>query len=585
MKPRYLPIICVAALLMMSVGAGSARTGGAKPRGHIFILMVWDGLRPDLVDEAATPRLAAMLREGTNFAHHHSAFPTVTTVNGGVLATGAPPGTTGILGNSMYFAPALAGIDASAAANFAAPLELEHTPVLEMLNGPRFFAGKLLGASSVAQEIERVGGYVAIVGKQGPTFLFDDRALDPAAHPDPAKFMFVAGDQVGDLTLGDTAAVAVRDTFYIRLVIDRALPAAKIAAASGRPALIVVWQHNPDATQHMAGLGTQPALDALRNCDANLGLLRDAIARTAIANDTNLMVVSDHGFATIREAVAVGDLLVTAGLKKAPDSDDVVIARNGGNDLVYVSPRAFADDEARRAILARIVDFAAAQDWSGPLFTHAGPPAGSSAGDTNLGWIPGTFSQDLIGIHHPARSPDLVVTFRELSDVDNRDLTGPSKRAFALGLGGQRPVENRSMPLLHPIAGVMYADNAGNRFTTGMGMHGAAGTREVHNFCAARGPAFKRGFVDSDPSGNIDVAPTIRTILGLPPTPEATGRVLDEALAGASIGEARPRESTATSYLVIQGGSIVTRLKFTHFASHDYLDDSSVTHNPIGPPQ
>ena len=86
------------------------------------------------------------------------------------------------------------------------------------------------------------------------------------------------------------------------------------------------------------------------------------------------------------------------------------------------------------------------------------------------------------------RGPDLVISFREISDADNRGLTGPQNPAFIIGEGGQRSTQNRSSLLIHPVKGVMYADvSATSGFTTGMGMHGAAGEREIHNFCAATG--------------------------------------------------------------------------------------------------
>ena len=65
-------------------------------RGRIVILMVWDGLRPDLVTERDTPNLFRMAREGVRFARHHSIFPTLTMVNATALATGAPPGVNGL---------------------------------------------------------------------------------------------------------------------------------------------------------------------------------------------------------------------------------------------------------------------------------------------------------------------------------------------------------------------------------------------------------------------------------------------------------------------------------------------------------
>src|SRR5207244_8785365 len=98
---------------------------------------------------------------------------------------------------------------------------------------------------------------------------------------------------------------------------------------------------------------------------------------------------------------------------------------------------------------------------------------------------------------------DLIISFRELADVDNRGLTGPANPAVALGTHGQVAGRNVSFRLVRPVAGVVYAD--ARSFSTGLGMHGAAGTRELHSFCAAAGPDFRRHFIDSDPTGNADV--------------------------------------------------------------------------------
>ena len=43
------------------------------------------------------------------------------------------------------------------------------------LNGSDEFKGRLIGLDTIAQEVEREGGYVAVIGKQGPTSVFDNR--------------------------------------------------------------------------------------------------------------------------------------------------------------------------------------------------------------------------------------------------------------------------------------------------------------------------------------------------------------------------------------------------------------------------
>ena len=110
------------------------------------------------------------------------------------------------------------------------------------------------------------------------------------------------------------------------------------------------------------------------------------------------------------------------------------------------------------------------------------------------GWIEGTFSLDTVAMierNNYFDAPDLVVSFRELPDADNRGLTGPSEPAYVLGMDGNQSgnTGNKSDPLVTPVKGIMYADTGGwGGYTTGLGMHAAAGTRELHNFCERWGP-------------------------------------------------------------------------------------------------
>jgi hypothetical protein len=579
-----------AAFLLATLLAG-AITGWAAPKanGRIFILMVWDGLRPDFVSQRDTPNLFALEHEGVLFAHQHAVFPTVTMVNAAVLATGAEPAQAGIFGDSMYLLPELgngaAKVLPKVGALLNSPIELENSNYLAALNHRGGLNGNLLGIEGVAQQILRDGGYVAIVGKQGPTFLFDDHADTRIGEP---NYLFVADDLTRPelpaaavahrpaMRLGDLNSISDRDRWFSGLVISRALPAARAAALKGHPALIVFWQHNPDLVQHIAGLGTQAALNALHQCDMNLARIRGAIVKLGVAHRTDLMVLSDHGFATIRMSVSLADLLISAGIKKSSSSADIVVARNGGEDLVYLSPAVYPSEEARRSTLARIVDFAEAQEWCGAIFSKNTAPEGTSTNRANhLGWVPGTFAQEALGLYNSHRSPDLIISFRELPNLDNRGLTGPSNPAFIVGPNGQAVGKNGSFPLVRPIAGVVYSDS--HSLTTGQGMHGAAGAREVHNFCSATGPDFRRHFVDTAPSGNADVAPTIRRILSLAAPAGATGRVLLEGLNRAERSTGSPQQQVLTSYLVLQGQEVVTRLHLTHYDGRDYLDDSSVT--------
>jgi arylsulfatase A-like enzyme len=604
--------ILIFAMTGSTLGAADAPDAVLPPRGRIAILMVWDGMRPDFVTKRDTPNLYAMEHQGTRFDRHHSMYPTLTMVNAAALATGASPGVNGIVGNVMYLAPVLAdkaaALDAGLSAKIAKPLSLENTSLLAALDGPGAFGGHLLNLDTVAQEVEREGGYIAIEGKQGPTFLFDDRVETikdghDLLHNPHHDYFFATDDLIEPEQPGvekapagsrDGVADSACDAYFTRMVTDRAIPAAKAASEAGRPSLIVLWQHNPDLTQHLAGLGTMQALEALSAADLNLGKVRTAIDANAIGDRTDMIVASDHGFATIRMTIDLNALLTSAGLKKDLDSNDVVVARNGGSDLVYLSKTAFPTEEARRIELQKIVNFAEAQEWCGPIFSRQLAPAPIEGKrhrrrppDTQyLGWIDGTFAQEAIGILDPARSPDLTISFREISDQDNRKLTGPDMPAFAIAAKGQTSVPNSSKTLVHPVNGIVYAD-APAGFTTGMGMHGAAGAAEIHNVCAAIGPDFKRGFVDTNPTANIDIAPTITHILRLAPNigpggTHPTGRIMTEAFPGQRQWVGTARSLAPSTKLTLQGVEVTNTLRITRLGDHEYLDNATEARNPLG---
>jgi hypothetical protein len=593
-------------LLTLSLIATPPRTAlAAAGRSHrrLLILMVWDGLRPDSVTLAATPNLYALKGQGAYFAAHHSIYPSLTMVNAAALASGAPPGANGIIANKMYFGHLLDGRAPQSGAALARartlPVSLESSPMLDALNGPGALNGNLMEVETIAQQLLREGGFVGIVGKTGPTFLFDDRA-GAGQHDAEANEIFVSDDQVVPPSLAQqlgpglsraalTAAIArtpplgEQDAHLADVFIDRVLPPAVAAVAANRPALLVLWQHNPDITEHAAGLGTAAFDRALGICDANLGRLRAALAKLHVEDRTDLVIVSDHGFATINMRVDLAGLLVAHGLKQSKTSDDVVVANNFGSDEIYLSPR--IAPAARAGLMRKIVEYAAAQPWCGPIFSRA---EGTPAAHGYAGEIPGTFDQGWFGLRNPARSADLTISFRESTGEDNSKLTGPQAPALVLDGAGMHNEPNKSQPLVHPLLGISYADT-GPSITAGGGTHGALGEYEMHNFGAATGPDFRRAYIDKAPTSNIDVARTIAALLGIQDgaaalQPVAAGRLLKEALSnGPAAGPYRRVPLSVTLKLPDQ--RIVTTIEVDRMDGGAYPIDAAVRHDKLGPKQ
>src|SRR5262249_39736681 len=135
-------------------------------------LMVWDGLRPDMITERNTPNLHRLAAEGVRFADSHAVYPTVTRCNSASIATGALPTSHGIPGNSFY-AP---GIDPDR------PLSTADIHALYALRDAR--EGLLLARETMGDVIARNGGRAAVVstGSMGSAFLQHPRVRECGDH-------------------------------------------------------------------------------------------------------------------------------------------------------------------------------------------------------------------------------------------------------------------------------------------------------------------------------------------------------------------------------------------------------------------
>ena len=71
------------------------------PERHV-VIVVWDGMRPDLVTPENSPTLTKLAREGVTFRNHHSVYLSATHVNGTAIETGMYPEHSGLIANYDY---------------------------------------------------------------------------------------------------------------------------------------------------------------------------------------------------------------------------------------------------------------------------------------------------------------------------------------------------------------------------------------------------------------------------------------------------------------------------------------------------
>jgi arylsulfatase A-like enzyme len=348
------------------------------------------------------------------------------------------------------------------------------------------------------------------------------------------------------------------------------------------PDLSFVWLRNPDSTEHQFGPGSANYVDALRDQDALLGKLEDKLSELGLQGSTDLIVVSDHGHSTVSGDVAIfplrrltgapdgegelgevdahgysvsgevrsADLLTRAGFAHVYDGGSCVldpVLSGVRKDGSFVYPTR-SDRAGKCASKPVAVNGAAPQVKNAPAPTHHSFPSYRTEQiekDAIVIAANGGSEYFYVLDHSAARVRRLVLTLQERSvygaifvsraygDVPG---TLPLSAVRAEGARSSPPMPDVIVSFAWDDAALAGGSSAlpGTEYASAQryrGMHGSFSPRDVHNTLIAAGPHFKPGFIDTLPSGNVDVAPTIAALLGMPfDAPD--GRVLDEAMPG-----------------------------------------------------
>ncbi len=474
------------------------------------LVVVFDGLQPAQVTEKLMPNLASFAASGVTFANHHAVFPSVTRANAATMVTGRSPGGHGISANTLLV-----------------PDYEPHQaiPALEpQLEVVAHRTGRVLLAPTLAEELSRHGQeYVAIgVGTSGNAYLHNPAAqvcggatihpeftLPRSLHEDLTARFGPWPEEARPNTPRMAHAVCVL-TEYILPERD--------------PTVALIWSSEPDKSQHDAGVGSELSNAAVAEADAQFGNILRWLSESGRAGETNVVVVSDHGYSTIGEVVNVQNLAREAGFPPGGEPGGVVAASNGGAVLFYSSPWDLDT-------VARLVNWLMGQPWCGNL--TIGERAGS---------IPGALPAALVG-NEGERAPDVTMSFRWGPEANDAGYVGT-----ICSTGG----------------------------VPGQGQHGSMGRSELHNVMFARGPDFKDGLKVDVPSGNIDLAPTILKVAGLSPMEGMEGRILEESLSGGPNPSDVEWSTDFHSTVCVVGAQVYRQqIKLSRVGSTVYVDEGT----------
>lgn len=387
-------------------------------------------------------------------------------------------------------------------------------------------------------------------------------------------------------TPGTTVANVAQQAYMADVAAKVVLPMFK---ARNKPFVLVFWSRDPDGSQHNTGdslntitpgINGPTSMAGIKNADNNLAQLRKALDELGLSASTNIMISSDHGFSTIskesktspsakisyadtpkdflpmgflaidlakaldlplfdpndKNAAVAADAHPKAGngvLGKDPTKPEVVIATNGGSDLVYIPGK-------DRKLVDRTIKALLEQDYVSGIFVN-----------DDLGRFPGTLPMSQLNLIGKAVTPQpsIVVNFRSWSS------------------GCEEPTN----------CSVQVADAV---LRQGQGMHGSFSRGDTLNFTAAIGPDFKSGFVDALPVSNADVGATAAKVMGLMQKSNGTlvGRVMTEAMPNG----ATPQAYAGTVKSKPSANGLRTVLNFQRVGTQRYFDTAGFPGRTLG---
>ena len=588
-------LVCLLlAISQRSAAASGPSVDGESATAHRFVIFVWDGLRPDLINVTDTPNLAGLRDSGTNFVDHHSTYPTLTMINAASLATGAYPATHGFFGNSFWVPRAQGHDSANRSVDFSTPVFTEDYAILRAID--RSEQGKLLAVPTLFEIAHRAGIATAIVGKGGPTFLqsrgdanffLDDKTIMPESAATalseagfllpqlwanaysletPPRFATLndlsAGSHFPMMIDGATSdpskpeavtSIAV-NAYQAKVFMDYVLPKVK-------PQLAMLWLKNPDSTEHAYGPGSAATRNALHANDAILGALLNKLDELGIRSITNVIVVSDHGHSHISGSFK------HFPLRAIKDGDIGAVDEDGFS----VSGEVRSADLLRRAGLLAF-DGGGAQ--CNPVMSGIKSNGESiyTRGQINLysackmgAAITGNFmipdakyldkpyavialdggSEYYYVPSHDKEFVKKLVQFFQTHEQYGAIFVDALRYGEVPGTLPLSLVRLQNQARNSPDLIVSYAFDGDAKISnvpgieycggasSNRGMHGSFSPRDVHNTLIASGIDFRSHHRSDIPSANVDVAPTIAHLLGLS-LEQADGRVLSESLANNS---------------------------------------------------
>jgi predicted AlkP superfamily pyrophosphatase or phosphodiesterase len=298
----------LSALLIITATAATAATSAPARNRHVVVISI-DGFPAFSLrnQDVAVPHIRSLIAKGAAADRMTCVNPTVTWPNHTSMVSGVPPAKHNVLFNG---AP-VRGAEGE-------PVRVEpHVPKDQLVAGSTVYDAAVAAGLTTA-EVD----WVAVEKAPHITWRF---AEWPSADGPIEREMIAAGlvteDGVSTFT---KRQIAWRDEIWTR--------AAEHIITRHKPNLLLFHLLTTDSIQHQYGPGTLAAHTALALADTRVGRIIEATRRAGIYDQTTFLIVSDHGFKTVKRLIRPNALLRQLGL-----SDRAWVISEGGTAMVYAT--------------------------------------------------------------------------------------------------------------------------------------------------------------------------------------------------------------------------------------------------------
>ncbi len=326
--------------------AQAAQLSSAKPVQHVIVISI-DGMKPESYTEPDAhglkiPTLRQIVRDGASSDGVQPVMPTVTYPSHTTMMTGVNPGTHGIVTNPAW------------------------DPFGQNYNGYRWYEEDIR-VPTLWQLARQQGLHTALihwpvtVGAQADIIVPE---IWRANIPEDLKLLRALStrgilDEVSKEYPDFNAAITPP------LQTDAAFTdIACYAIKKSQPNLLLLHLAMVDHEEHLHGPFSPEANAATETADAQVARVIAETKKDGIWDSTVLVVLSDHGFVPISQAVRPGVLLREHGLITLNEKDRITawkasLITDGGSAYIYVNDR--NDDATRRALTEIFKPLAGAQ--------------------------------------------------------------------------------------------------------------------------------------------------------------------------------------------------------------------------------